>query len=137
VLFAKDRNRQVSLTDRLLAFRLPKTRFGIGSSTVALPAFSRVDESKSSDYFRAVKVVIEMSLLLYDRFVDQCNPASKEYALVKNGIIVQRGKDNHYERILEIYCDVEEAKGLLNLARNMFPDAVPEIEKAIAAPSDS
>jgi hypothetical protein len=87
--------------------------------------------------FRVVKVVIEMSLPLYDRFVDRCNPASKEYALLKNGIIVRREKDNHYERILEMYCDVEEAKGLLNLARNMFPDAVSEIEKAIGARRDS
>jgi hypothetical protein len=78
-----------------------------------------------------------MSLLLYDGFVDRCNPASKGYALLKNGIIVRREKDNHYERILEMHCDVDEAKGLLNLGRNIFPDAVPEIEKAIAVPRDS
>jgi hypothetical protein len=84
-----------------------------------------------------MRVVIEMSLPLYDRFVDRCNPASKEYALLKNGIIVRHEKDNQDERILEIHCDVEEAKGLLNLGRNIFPDAVPEIEKAIAAPRDS
>jgi hypothetical protein len=84
-----------------------------------------------------MKVVIEMSLPLYDRFVDRCSPASKEHALLKNGIIVRHEKDNQYERILEIHCDVEEAKGLLNLGRNIFPDAVPEIEKAIAAPRDS
>jgi hypothetical protein len=77
-----------------------------------------------------------MSLPLYDRFVDRCAPASKEYALLKNGIIVRREKDNHHERILEIHCDVEEAKGLLNLGRNICPDAVPEIEKAIAVPRD-
>jgi hypothetical protein len=81
-----------------------------------------------------VKVVIEMSLPLYDRFVDRFNSTSKEYAVLKNGIIIRREREDHYERILEIYCDVEEAKGLLNLARNVFPDAVPEIEKAIAAP---
>lgn len=80
-----------------------------------------------------MKVVIEMTLPHYDRFVDRCNPASKEYALLKNGIIVRHEKDNQYERILEIHCDVEEAKGLLTLGRNVFPDAVPEIEKAIAA----
>jgi hypothetical protein len=84
-----------------------------------------------------MKVVIEMPLLHYDRFVGRCSPASKEYALLKNGIIVRREKDNHYERILEIHCNEEEAKGLLNLGRNIFPDAVPEIEKAIAAPRDS
>jgi hypothetical protein len=87
--------------------------------------------------FRVVKVVIEMPLLSYDRFVDRCSPTGKEYALLKNGIIVRRQKDNHYERILEIHCDVGEAKELLNLARSIFPDAAPEIEKAIAAPRDS
>jgi hypothetical protein len=44
-----------------------------------------------------MKVVIEMPLLHYDRFVGRCSPASKEYALLKNGIIVRREKDNHYE----------------------------------------
>jgi hypothetical protein len=67
-----------------------------------------------------MRVVIEMSLPLYDRFVDRCNPASKEYALLKNGIIVRHEKDNQDERILEIHCDVEQAKGLLRGLKTVF-----------------
>ena len=33
--------------------------------------------------------------------------------------------------------NVEQAKGLLDLARRVYPDTAPDIEKAIAAPRDS
>jgi hypothetical protein len=32
---------------------------------------------------------------------------------------------------------VKEAKALLNVAKQLYPTAVPDIEKAIAAPRDS
>ncbi len=42
-----------------------------------------------------------------------------------------------FERIAEIHCDVEQAKWLLDLARRVYPDAVPDIEKALAVPRAS
>jgi hypothetical protein len=35
---------------------------------------------------------------------------------------------------VEIECNVKEAKALLDLAKQLYPDAVPDIEKALAAP---
>jgi hypothetical protein len=96
-----------------------------------------IDTLRSNDYFRAVKVVIELSLGLYDGFVDKCDPTSREYVLLKNGIVIRRPKADHFERIMEVHCDFQEAKELLDLARRIYPDAVPDIEKAIAAPRDS
>jgi hypothetical protein len=84
-----------------------------------------------------VNIVIEMSLPIYDGFIDRCDPASKEYAILKNSSITRRPKADHFDRLAEIHCDVEQAKWLLDLARRVYPDAVPDIEKAIAAPRDS
>jgi hypothetical protein len=84
-----------------------------------------------------VRVIIEMSLQHYDRFLFRCDPASREHALLKNGVIVRRPKQDHFERIVEIDCTLKEAKALLDLAKQLYPPVVPDIEKAIAAPRDS
>jgi hypothetical protein len=84
-----------------------------------------------------VRVLIEMSLPQYDHFFALCDPVSREYAILKNGVIVRRPKEDHFERIMEIDCTVEDAKALLDLARQCYPAVVPDIEKALAAPRDS
>jgi hypothetical protein len=84
-----------------------------------------------------VTVVIEMSLPHYDRFLFRCDPGSREYALLKNGVIVRRPKEDHFERIVEIGCTLEEARALLDVAKQLYPPVIPDIEKAIAAPRDS
>ena len=78
-----------------------------------------------------------MSLLVYDGFVDKCDQSSREYAILKNGLIIRRSKENHFERIMEIRCDMEEADKLLLLASKVYPEAVEDIAKAIAAASKS
>jgi hypothetical protein len=84
-------------------------------------------------YFQVVKVVIEMSLGLYDSFLGKCNQSSQGYALLKNGVIVRRSKDDHYERIIEIHCGMEQSKSLLDLAKQIYSDAVPAIEKLLVS----
>ena len=79
-----------------------------------------------------MKMIIEMSLDQYDRFLEKCDASSREYEILKNGLIVSRRKDGHYERIIEIACEVREAQMLLATARRLYPDAVSAIEKAIA-----
>jgi hypothetical protein len=72
-----------------------------------------------------VNIVIELPPNLYDGFVDKCDPSSREYELLKNGIIVRRPKGEHYERLIEINCKIEQGKRLLDLARQICPLAVP------------
>ena len=43
---------------------------------------------------------------------------------------VSHRKDGHYERIIEIACEVPEAQMLLAIARRLYPDAVSAIEKS-------
>ena len=59
--------------------------------------------------------------------------ASREYAVLKNSLIVQQPSGDHDERIIKISCDAKEAQNLLALAADVFPDAVPPIEKALAS----
>ena len=80
-----------------------------------------------------MKVTILMSLLVYEGFVDKCDATSREFAILNNGIIVRRYKEDHFERLLEIRCDIEDADRLLFLAATVYPEAVEEIAKAIAA----
>jgi hypothetical protein len=77
-------------------------------------------------------VIIEMPLPVYDGFIDQCDQSSREYAILKNGVIIRRPKGDHFERIVEIRCDTEEADKLLLLASKSYPEAVQYIARAIS-----
>ena len=77
-------------------------------------------------------MIIEMSLDHYDRFLEKCDASSREYEILKNGLIVRRPQDGQSERIMEIACEVPEAQMLLGFARRLYPDAVSAIEKAMA-----
>jgi hypothetical protein len=80
-----------------------------------------------------VQAIILMSLLAYDSLIDRCNEASREFAILNNGVIVRRYKKDHFERILKIFCDISDAERLLYLAITAYPEAVADIAKAITA----
>ena len=74
-----------------------------------------------------------MPLPIFDGFVDKCDKDSREFAILKNGVIIRISKVDHFERLLEIRCDIEDADRLLCLAAAVYPEAVVEIAKAITA----
>jgi hypothetical protein len=80
-----------------------------------------------------VEVIILMSLLIFDGFVERCDKDSREFAILKNGVIIRISKEDHFERLLEIHCDIVDADRLLFLATTVYPEAAEEIAKAIAA----
>jgi hypothetical protein len=73
-------------------------------------------------------VSIEMPLGVYDGFVGKCDEASREYAILKNGLLFQRGKD----RLVKIECRMEDADKLRVVASDVYPDAVEHIKRGIA-----
>ena len=77
-------------------------------------------------------VIIEMPLRVYDGFIDKCDQSSREYAVLKNGLIIRRPKGDHFERIIEIECDMDDANKLFLLASKVYPEALEDIIKAIA-----
>lgn len=77
------------------------------------------------------RVSIEMSLRAYDGFIEQCEESSREYAVLKNGVIFRRKKDGHFKRFVKIECTFEDAEKLLLLAVKTCPDIVADIARGI------
>jgi hypothetical protein len=79
------------------------------------------------------RVTIEMLLPAYDGFVEKCEEASREYAVLKNGLIFRRKKDGHLERFVKIECTLEDAEKLLLLAIKTCRHIVADIARGITA----
>jgi hypothetical protein len=78
------------------------------------------------------RVSIEMLLPAYDGLIEQCDESSREYAVLKNGLILRRQtKDHHFERFVKIECSFEDAEKLLLLAIKVYPDIVADIARAL------
>ena len=80
-----------------------------------------------------MEVTILMSLPIFDGFVDKCDKDSREFAILENGVIIRISKVDHFEHLVEIRCDLVDADRLLFLATTVYPEAVDDIAKAIAA----
>jgi hypothetical protein len=66
----------------------------------------------------------------YDLFVAACEITSPEYTILKNNIVARR-QSSEEPPMVEIICDMDEAKLLLEIARRVYPEAVPFIENAM------
>jgi hypothetical protein len=77
-------------------------------------------------------MVIEFAIDHYDRLLASCNPSSREYEILKNGLVVRRAK----KRAVEIFAEMREAQLLLALAHKSCPDAAPAITKAMSLARD-
>jgi hypothetical protein len=79
------------------------------------------------------RVNIEILLPAYDAFIEQCDEASREYAILKNGLIFRRKKEGHFERFVKIECTHDDAQKLLLLAVKTCPEVVGDIARGITA----
>ena len=77
-----------------------------------------------------MKILIDMSLEHYDRFVAKCDIASREYSILTNGVIIRDQKSDE-QRLIAILCDMDEAVRILYAASVLYPDAVPAIKAGI------
>ena len=77
-------------------------------------------------------MVIEFAIDDYNRFLALCDPASREYEILINGLVVRRPKNGQHEQIVEIFAQRRDAQLLLVLAQKICRVAVPAIEKAIS-----
>ncbi|HSE91184.1 MAG TPA: hypothetical protein VLJ79_33555 [Candidatus Binatia bacterium] len=78
-----------------------------------------------------MKILLEISPEHYDRLLSGVSEESTLYAVLKNGVVIHRTKAGTGRRMIEILCDKFHARMLRSLAKNLSPQAVPEIEKAI------
>jgi hypothetical protein len=77
----------------------------------------------------AVKILIEMSPENYELFVAECDITSRDYMVLKNGVVAREGTDTG--RVVRILCDQDEAVGLLEIATRRYPEAVPAVREAL------
>ena len=78
-------------------------------------------------------MVIEFALDHYNRFLALCDPVSREYEILKNGLVIRRAKDGDgHERVVEIFAELRDAHLLLALANKICPVAAPAITKAMS-----
>ena len=77
-------------------------------------------------------MLIEFAIDEHKRFLGLCDPASREYEILKNGLIVRLAQNGKHERVVEIFAETREAQLLLALAHQICPDAVPAIVTAIS-----
>ena len=68
----------------------------------------------------------------YDLFVAVCEFTSQESTYPQNNI-VPRQQSTEEPPMVEILCDMDEAKLLLEAARRLYPEAVPLIEDAMSS----
>jgi len=67
----------------------------------------------------------------YDLFVAACEITSPEYTILKNNMVARRqGSDE--PPTVEIMCDMDEARLLLETAKGVYPEVVPFIEDALS-----
>jgi hypothetical protein len=71
-----------------------------------------------------MKPLIELSIEHYEALLKRATEDSPLYSRLKNAAKTGAGT-------IEILCDLDEAEMLLHTAKSFYPEAVPEIEKAI------
>ena len=80
-----------------------------------------------------MKVLVSMPTEVYDGLLAKCSMLSREYLILKNGVVMRDQERSADHPTVEILCEGQRAKFLLDLATLVYPDAVPYIEKSISA----
>jgi hypothetical protein len=83
-----------------------------------------------------IKLLLALPLEVYDGLLSKCSMMSREYLILKNGVIERDYQTTGEQLNVHILCEPQRAKFLLDLASLLFPAAVPHIEKSIAAGHD-
>lgn len=79
-----------------------------------------------------VKILIELSPEHYDDFLTSCaDDLQREYAILRNGIIVKRQIEGTTRRLIKILCDESDARRLLTAAKSFDLPAVADIRWAL------
>lgn len=75
-----------------------------------------------------MKVFISLPVPAHIGFLGRCRLNSREYAILRNGIVTS-GVER--PRVIEIFCTMEDAELLLDHATRYYPTAVPYLRDAI------
>lgn len=74
-------------------------------------------------------VLVQMPLDTYQLFLGRFPLSSRGYAVLKNSIIESTPEGD--SSIVDILCDIDDVKLIVERAKRFYPCAVPYLEKAI------
>ena len=76
-----------------------------------------------------MKILVDIPMDEYNNFLQRCDATRPEYEMLKNGIIT---KDREKRPAVEILCEVEDAKLILDLASEVYPHVARHVEESIS-----
>lgn len=76
-----------------------------------------------------------MPLDRYDRLLWKVSKFSRAYEIMQNASIEPIRSDDHFAPITKLTCRLDEAKMLLDVANRVYPNAIPDIAKALDSAS--
>ena len=71
-----------------------------------------------------MEMMVVIPIDSYEAMLKKCDAARAEYALLKNGVVA---RDNEGKEQVEILCDEEQAKQIVNFAATDCPEIVPAV----------
>ena len=72
-----------------------------------------------------------MPVEVYDGLLQKCSKLSREYLILKNGVVRRDREESSAAPTVEILCEAQRAKFLLDFATLVYPRAAPYIEQSI------
>jgi hypothetical protein len=122
-----------SATKRQIVFlkATPTGRLPVFHRSRSKVTYFSLDFHRWNNLISAMKILLEISPEHYDRLLRGISEKSVLYGVLKNGVIVQPAKSRTGSKMVEILCDKFHARMIGALAKNLSPQAVPQIEKAI------
>lgn len=76
-------------------------------------------------------VRIEIPDVHYDKILDQLPKESRLYSQFKNAFVVSRSSPKGQARILQIYCNEDEAEDILKAMKRHCPEVEPAITTGV------
>jgi hypothetical protein len=76
-----------------------------------------------------MKTLLEIPFEHYSALLARCSTSEIEYTILKNGIVLPDSKPGKQQTTVAIRCEPDQAKTILDLARRLYPEAVPYIQE--------
>lgn len=77
----------------------------------------------------SVKILVEMPLDDYDVLLAKCPPTNVMYEILKNGLVTPYPDGNDSTRTVVVLCTEADAAKIVDLARQLYPSAAPNIRQ--------
>ena len=78
-------------------------------------------------------VLVKMPLDTYQLFLGRFPLSSRGYAVLRNSVIERTTPGD--DSIVEILCEIDDVKLILERAKRFYPSAAPYLEKALTVSS--